>query len=180
MKNEGLFKKYMTALSELHGKELSHLLNSLYWKALEPFSDEQCERVFKEMIFGSKFFPKPADFLEALQGKKEDQAALAWVKVIRAIRQIGPYQSIRFADDPAIHSVIQSMGGWTMLCDVTEKELTWKQKEFEKLYSIMKGQGKHPTYLPGIHERDNAANGYKVQTQIIQIGGGERPKEISA
>lgn len=177
MQNEIRFKEYMTAMGEIFDKEITPALSGIYWKILKPFSDEQCKVAFEQIFQTAKFFPKPADFLEALQGKKEDQAALAWVKVVKMIRQIGPYQSICFADDPAIHSVIQSMGGWIMLCDVTEKELTWKAKEFEKLYSIMKDQGKHPTYLPGIHERDNAANGWKVKTQVVMIG--EKPKEIT-
>ncbi len=178
MKNEKLFKQNMGALGEIHGKEISNLLMALYWKVLEPFPDAECDRAFKDMIFNSKFFPKPADFLESLRGKKEDQAALAWVRVEKAIRRIGPYQSIRFADDPAIMSAIQCMGGWPEFGNISEKELPWKAREFQKLYVIMKGGENHPSYLPGITERDNSAHGFgDLKTEIIEIGNqGERKR----
>lgn len=179
MKNEKLFKEYMAALSEIHNRELSALLNSLYWKTLEPFTDDECERAFKELVFSTKFFPKPADFLEILQGKAEDQGARAWIQVVGAVRRYGNYQSVRFAD-PVIHSVIEFMGGWGATRDWTDSELKWKQKEFEKMYGIMQRNGKHPEYLPGDIEIQNAANGYEEKREIVQIGFDEKVKEIAA
>jgi hypothetical protein len=179
MKNERMFKQYMTALSEIHGKELSALLNSLYWKTLESFADAECERAFKELILSSKFFPKQADFLEILKGKEEDQAARAWIKVVESVRRIGPWESVKF-DDPVIHTVLKFMGGWSVTGDWKENELKWKQKEFERLYAVMAKGGKHPEYLPGQCEVDNAAAGYDREPEIIMIGFDEKAKEIAA
>jgi hypothetical protein len=165
MKNERMFKEYMTALSELHGKELSALLNSLYWKTLEPFTDQECEQAFKELIFSAKFFPKPADFLEILKGKDEDQGTRAWIKVIENMRRVGPWESVQF-DDPVIHSVLKFMGGWSAIDDWKPSELKWKQKEFERLYVIMSKGKDHPQYLPGMHETENGSEG----RNIVKIG----------
>lgn len=162
MKNDLLFKQYMTALSEIHGKELSTLLNSLYWKTLEPFTDAECEQAFKELVFSTKFFPKPADFLEILRGKIDEQGTRAWIQVVEAVRRHSNYESVRFAD-PVIHSVIEFMGGWGKTRDWTDSELKWKAKEFEKVYGIMQRNDKHPEYLPGDIEVQNAANGYEVK-----------------
>jgi len=180
MKNERLFKEYMTTLSEIHGKELSALLSSLYWKTLEPYEDAECERAFKEIIFSSKFFPKPVDFLETLQGKREDQGARAWIKVIDTVRRVGTYESVEF-DDPVIHSVFKFWGGWGVIKDWKESELKWKQKEFERLYSIFASTNdNHPKYLPGDIEIQNTANGYETEPGIVRIGFNERAREISA
>lgn len=178
MTDERLFKEYMTALSEIHGKELSALLNSLYWKTLEPFADVECEAAFKELIFTSKYFPKPADFIEILRGKKEDQAAKAWIKVIEAVRKIGNYQSVKF-NDPIIHSVFAFWGGWGVTADWKESELKWKQKEFERLYTIMASGKKHPEYLPGYCEIKNTADGYDTTAEIIKIGFDDDQKMIT-
>lgn len=169
MKNEIMFKQYMAALSEIHGKELTALLNSLYWKTLEPFTDQECDAAFKELIFSAKYFPKPVDFLEILSGKKEDQAARAWIKVVKAIRKVGNYESVKF-DDPVIHSVFEFWGGWGVTANWKDNDLKWKQKEFEKMYTIMAANKKHPAYLPGICEIENAANGYETPANIIEIG----------
>jgi len=178
MKSQRIFKEYMTALAEIHGKQLSSLLNSLYWKALEPFSDEQCEKVFKELILTSKYFPKPADFIEILGGKKEDMAARAWIKVVDTIRQIGNYQSVQF-DDPVIHSVFKFWGGWGVTADWKESDLKWKQKEFEKLYTVMASGKKHPSYLPGTTEIQNDAHGYHDEPNIVKIGFDEQQPQIA-
>ena len=175
MKNRKLFKEYMTALAELFGKELTALLNGLYWKILEPFGDEQCEAAFKELIFSSRFFPKPADFLDLLRGKKEDQAARAWIKVVDAVRGIGNYESVQF-DDPIIHSVFKFWGGWGVTADWKESELKWKQKEFERLYVIMSANKEHPTYLPGLNEINNAASGCDIQAKPVRIGFDDQKK----
>lgn len=179
MKNEGMFKEYMLALSELHGKDLSPLLFSLYWKTLEPFTDQECELVFKKLVFSARFFPKPVDFLEILRGKIDDQGARAWIQVVDAVRRHGNYQTVRFAD-PIIHSVIEFMGGWGKTGEWYDSELKWKQKEFEKLYGIMQRNNKHPEHLPGLCEIENAANGHDRQPDIIQIGFGQKVKEIAA
>lgn len=170
MKNESKFKEYMATLCELHDRTMSKLLTDLYWKVLEPFTNEQCEEAFKEIIYSNKFFPKPADFREVLLGKKSNKATEAWLEVLNAVARIGNYQSIKF-DDSAIHSVIQAMGGWPQLCMMESTEEKWKQKEFERLYEVIAGRGgKHPDYLPGTTELENHKLGHEIQPEIIEIG----------
>jgi Domain of unknown function (DUF6475) len=183
MKNEIKFKEFMSLLSETFDKPLSSALSDLYWKILEPFTDEQCEAAFKEIIYSSKFFPKPVDFVEILRGKKADRATEAWIEVLNAIKRIGNYESVKFSD-PVIHSVLQVMGGWDHLAStMTMDEEKWKQKEFERLYQVMERRGNHPVYLPGTCEMQNTAamiamyedrTGEKYEQKIIEIGFDEQ------
>lgn len=176
MKNEKAFKESMVTLSELFDKPLSKLLFEIYWKALDPFTDEECKRAFNELALSSKFFPKPADFIEILRWRKEDQAARAWIKVVETVRRVGNYQSVQF-DDPVIHSVFKFWGGWPVTADWRDDELKWKQREFEKLYSIMARNDSHPAYLPGTCEIDNAARGFDIKTDIVKIGFEGKPAQ---
>lgn len=170
MKNETKFKEYMATLCELHDRTLSKLLTDLYWKVLEPYTDEQCEEVFKEIIYSSKFFPKPADIIEVIHGTKRNRATDAWLEVLESVKRIGNYQSVKFADT-IIHSVIEVMGGWPQFGTMTNDEIKWKQKEFERLYEVMSSrEGKHPEYLPGIFELENTRNGWPMQNEVIRIG----------
>ena len=170
MRDEIKFKEYMAMLCELHDKTLSKLLTDLYWKILKPYTNEQCEAAFKELIYSSKFFPKPADFKDILCGKIKNIATEKWLDVLRAVSVIGNYKSVRFAD-PVIHSVINAMGGWQQLCMMQKDEEKWKQKEFERLYEVISQRGgKHPEYLPGAHEMENARTGYNIKQEIVEIG----------
>lgn len=170
MKNEIKFKEYMTMLCEVHDKILSDLMKDLYWKVLNSYSDEQCEDAFKKLIYESRFFPKPADFLEVLRGRKEDIATAAWLDVLGAVKKIGNYQSVKFAD-PVIHSVIQALGGWPQLCMMENSEVKWKQREFERLYEVIAARdGNHPEYLPGTFEMENFRNGYGENERVVRIG----------
>lgn len=178
MKNEIKFKEYMATLCELHDRTMSKLLTDLYWKVLEPFTDEQCEAAFKELIYSNRFFPKPADFREILCGRKENKATEAWLEVLNAVARIGNYKSVKFSD-PAIHSVINAMGGWPQLCLMESKEEKWKQKEFERLYEVIGARdGKHPEYLPGTHEIENFRMGNELDMEIIKIGLDEKSKKL--
>ena len=178
MKSEIIFKQYMTMLCELHDKILSDMMKDLYWKILEPFTDEQCEAAFKELIYESRFFPKPADFREAILGKKSNKATEAWIDVLNSVARIGNYQSVKFSD-PVIHSVINAMGGWPQLCQMEAKEEKWKQKEFERLYEVLSArEGKHQDYLPGTHEMENNRIGHDYENTIVQIGFNKKIKYL--
>lgn len=177
MKDETKFKEFLTALCEIHDKNMSQLLTRLYWETLSPFDDEACESAFKELIFTAKFFPKPAEFMELLRGKKQDIAAIAWVEVVKTLKHTGTYESVQFAD-PVIHSVIDAMGGWIKLGEMVEDEEKWRAKEFERLYSIMDHRGNHPQYLIGICERDNGANGFEHERKPVLIGSPGKPAPL--
>ncbi|MCX5829307.1 MAG: DUF6475 domain-containing protein [Deltaproteobacteria bacterium] len=180
MKNEVKFKELFTLVCELYDKKVSATLAGIYWETLKPFTDDQCERAFKEAMLTLKFFPKPVDLLEILRGKAEDRATLAWIKVIEAVRRIGHYQSVQFGD-PVIHSVFKFWGGWSVTVngDWDESNLKWKQKEFEKLYATMSQDNNHPRYLPGKCEIDNAARGFDIKSEIIKIGFENEKRQIS-
>ncbi|MFA5340570.1 MAG: DUF6475 domain-containing protein, partial [Clostridia bacterium] len=147
-----------------------------------------CENAFKKIIQSCRFFPKPVDFIEILNGKKQDQATIAWIEVLGAVKSIGNYQSVKFSN-PVIHSVINAMGGWENLAaTMTIDEEKWKQKEFEKLYQVMERRGNHPKYLAGAHENSNTPSmiaayedrtGKKFNQEIIEIGF-EEQKQISS
>jgi len=170
MKDEIKFKEYMATLCEVYDRTLSKLLTDLYWKVLEPFTDQQCADAFKEIIYSSRFFPKPADFIEVLQGSKKTRATEAWLEALETLKRIGNYESVKFAD-AAIHSVVMAMGGWPEFCMMENEDVKWKQKEFERLYEIISGRGgDHPTYLPGTTELHNFRTGFEINKNIVMVG----------
>ena len=185
MKDKNKFKAMMMSIGEIFDKEISQSLLEVYWRVLEPFSDAQASRALNHAISTCKFFPKPADIIEILTVKLEDKAILAWVQVEDAVRKIGNYVSVKFVDDPVIHSCLEAMGGWHRVGEWKEQEMVWKRKEFETFYMIYDCKEKHPDYLPGWSEINNRANNFHIRKPIL-IGGdhgrikGSIRKEIRA
>jgi hypothetical protein len=157
MKDDTKFREYMLMLGEIFDREISNVTIDIYWITLEPYPDDQCIKAFVQLIQTARFLPKPSDFLEILGGRAENKSAFAWMQVTEAVRRIGPYESVMFSD-PVIHCVIRAMGGWPYFQDCPTSEWKWRQKEFERFYQIMCGNGvdNPPTHLPGIFEmQDN-------------------------
>lgn len=157
MKNKKKFSELMSLLSLTFDKEISKPLNDVYWTILKNYDDESCEKAFMACLTGCRFFPKPAELLEAMQANQGDKAVEAWAKVDKAMREIGNYDSVDFGDRK-IHKCIEMLGGWDYLGTLTEADWKWKRKEFESLYQGIKSED-GPDYIPGLAEKNNALLG---------------------
>jgi len=146
---------------------ISPFKTEIYFRVLSGKPIEAIERAIIEIIKTRKFhsFPKPAELLELIDGKNEDRAILAWVCVREAIGSIGGYESVAF-DDPVINKVIETMSGWVELCNTETKEMTWKQKEFERVYILMdrREHTGYPKSLPGIKARHSSQKAVEIKT----------------
>lgn len=165
MLTKSLFMKNFTGICELFDKQISDALTAIYYESLKGMTDQEFKEAINRITTTLKFFPKPADFLDALRVDESAQAIMAYEKAINAGRQHGSYRSVQF-DDPTIHSVIELMGGWQKFC-LSEDERKWQQKEFEKIYQVMRKRGSHPKYLPGKIEQSNALEGHDIPPPVV-------------
>ncbi len=132
MKNEIKFKEYMSGLGELFDKKLSDTLKDIYWKALLPYPDKECEIAFDQLIRTCKFFPKPSEFIEIMKGPESDRVLLAWSKVMSALSE-----STVVHHDKAIEDTIKALGGWEYIGTQTYDELKWVEKRFMDFFPVM-------------------------------------------
>ena len=161
MQDKKKFLEMMTGFCEIHGKELSENALKLYIKAVENFDDELVFDAMNRFMLGSSFFPKPHDIIELIQGKTSDAPLLAWQSVIEAIAEHGAYQSVRF-EDGRIGRAIALMGGWPALCSTDTKDMVWRQKDFERIYTSLHPESSSES-LQGLHESSNLKKGYFKQ-----------------
>ena len=105
-----------------------------------------CEGVMMTKTIST--FPLPGEIAAALNC---DKGLEAWLSARKIVRRHGAGMSVIFPD-PVIHSVIEAMGGWQKFCWIPETDLTWKQKEFERLYPLMSNRNRHPERLSGYLE----------------------------
>lgn len=175
------FAKLLSKLGELYGKCISLQSRDIYWQALEVFEWADVEAAFSAYPHNSdsgRVFPKPADIVRFINGNGETRALKAWSAVEKAMRQIGIYQTVVF-DDYLIHAVIEEMGGWVKLCSMTEDDLPFRTREFQKRYMafVIKKPEFYPGCLYGLSNIENAKNGYPVELPLL-IGDIEKAEQV--
>lgn len=160
------FTQGLMVLAEVYNRKLSALLLHTYWNCLKKYSYAEFETTLWDFLknpnYARSYFPSPADWIKAIEGDNETKSLVAWTEVKTAIRQVGQYESVKFTD-ALIHDVIQEMGGWIFLCQQSERELIFLQKEFERRYRMnraLKKLTKGPRYLTGQIEHQNSLNGF--------------------
>lgn len=154
------FAQALAVLAEIHTKKLSPQFLDAYWNALKKYEYKEVMRSLNQLVVDpdvGQFMPKPADIVRYIEGNNETKALVAWGKVMRAIREVGAWESVIF-DDSKIHAVIMDMGGWIELCRKTTRELDFMAREFEKRYCSYqyRGADNYPVKLIGRSEQVNA------------------------
>ena len=176
------FVDIIQVVAEQYGKKLSEGVIALYWQGLQDFDLAAVRDALGRHIRNTdtgQYMPKIADIIKMLQGSSLDSALSAWAKVDRALRQVGPYETVVF-DDPLIHRVLHDMGGWMMLGQKTDDEWPFVAREFEQRYRGFKSRNErveYPAKLIGLSEAHNAKEGHKA-AQPMLIGDATQAKAV--
>lgn len=175
------FQEIMTILNESFGdpaKPVSDIKMRFYFKALSDLTIDQLNdaAIILARTKTIHTFPTPAELIQAVEGNPQEKAAVAFDKLLGAVRSIGPYQTVIF-DDPAIHAFVRSYGGWEEICDKTVEEWKFMRNEFIKGYNGLTGRTDVPLQLTGIHDAVNRAKGWnhRIPPSII----GDRSKALA-
>jgi len=182
MGDKKAFAEAMALLAEVYDREVSEQLVGIYFEALRELSiEELCSAIgnlIKTRVFPS--FPKPAEIIVACRGTDDDRALRAWLTALDALRRIGPWDSVRFARDPVIHSVVEAMGGWGRFCEMEKDEVPFRQKDFMQYYRLLHNE-KHPEHLAGIFEIDNSEKGLLkwAKRSIVTITEQQKPLPLA-
>ncbi len=134
----------------------------LYYLALRDLSKEEFLNGFIRMIRDREYtnFPSIAEIRKyGLWLKEEDvevRIHIAKEKLKQAIKVFGAYQSVAF-DDPNIHAVIDSLGGWVKVCIMKEEELEkFITFEFRKIYKVyLRSSYNINSRYTGLHDKEN-------------------------
>lgn len=136
----------VTDVLAYYRQPVSEFTLSVWWSACQPYSLEQIRKAMTAHATnpdGGQFAPKVADLVRILEGTHTDRAMLAWGKLHEAMSSVGAYQDVVF-DDPAIHAVVEDMGGWPKVCRTETKELSYLQKRFCDGHKAYTGRGTFP------------------------------------
>lgn len=154
----------------------------IWWEAMRRYEFQDVRKAMSYHIQNpdrGQFPPRPADIVRFLSGGSTDRALRAWSAVERAIRSVGPYQSVVF-DDLITHRVLDDMGGWIKLCEIgTEKEMEFQGNEFRTRYQgyAIRRPEDWPPQLTGYVEQDAIARGYQPPDPVV-IGDHQRALSV--
>jgi hypothetical protein len=162
---------------------VSEFTLSVWWSAMQPYTMEQVRKAMTAHATnpdGGQFAPKVADVVRILDGTHTDRAMLAWGKVHEAMSAVGAYQDVVF-DDPAIHAVIEDLGGWPKVCRSDLKELPFLQKRFcdsHKAYTN-RGEFPYPRRLAGDRSSDDEYERFGLQLPApALVGDREKASQV--
>mgnify|MGYP000202117441 CR=1 FL=1 len=176
-------------------QQVSPFTLQVWLQAMQPFEMEQVRKAMSAHATDAErgqFAPKVADIIRILQGTVTDRAMLAWGMVHEAMGSVGAYTDVVF-DDPAIHAVIEDLGGWPKCCRLPVDELSYLQHRFCESYRAYAGRGEfdYPKRLPGDRSPDSeyekrglalpkpAVVGDRDKARLVYRGGGNGKASIS-
>lgn len=177
------FAEIMQGLAENFGGELSKPGLKMRFELLRPYPLEAVEQMALRLLATRKYtrMPTIAEMLEYMgEGSVEDRAEIEAAKVLKAIGDVGGYQSVVF-DDPVTMAVIHgSYGGWRLLCaETAEADARWFRQQFGKTYAAYaRREVKVFGHLPGQLEIDAAAGESLRTPKPVLIGNQGRARAV--
>lgn len=153
------FSSLLTDVMAYYGQNCSSFTLTVWWGACQNFDLEQVSKALQRHATNpdrGQFAPKVADIVRVLQGTSAARAAIAWGKVHGAMSSVGAYSDVVF-DDPAIHAVIEDLGGWPKVCRIEIAELSYLQHRFQEAHRAYteRGQFEYMRRLPGDRSPDH-------------------------
>lgn len=153
------FVRLITDVLAFYKQDASPFALSVWWQACQKFDIEQVRKALTQHAMDAErgqFAPKPADLVRQLEGTATDKAILAWGKVLHAMQSVGAYTDVVF-DDPAIHAVVDDLGGWVKMCRGETKDLGYLQHRFCEAHRAYTGRGdlEYPRLLCGDRSPDS-------------------------
>lgn len=153
------FALLITDALAFYQQDVSSFAMGVWWQACQRYTLQDVSRALTRHATHpdrGQFAPKPADLVRLLDGSITDRAAAAWGKALDAASRVGAYTDVVF-DDPAIHAVIEDMGGWPKFCRGDLKDLSYLRHSFAQSYAAYaeRGQFGYPRRLMGDRSPDD-------------------------
>lgn len=105
----------LIGLAEVFGQEMSEPRSNAYWAALAEFDIADVTRGCAVALRTLKFFPKPSELIELIQGSADDRAQAAWNVFLQAVSE-GEQCSVKFADPAMAAAMDGAFTGWLPAC----------------------------------------------------------------
>lgn len=176
------FATLLIGLGETYSEPVSDARLEIYWRALSDLPIEALQGAATVHANTSRFFPKPVELREAVEGIVDDRAELAWSRVRFLVRRYG-YTGIdgrgkppTFPDPVTERAAMDLYGGWRGLCESLPAEgvgLVTAAKQFKASFAAYARQGvRESLALPSRSEAANRLTGLKAELESRGLSAG--------
>jgi hypothetical protein len=132
------FAELLIGIGETYGEAVSDARMEIYYRALEDLSLDAIRHAATVHVRTQKFFPRPVELREAIDGSMDDRAELAWGGLLRVVRSVGYYGNPTWTDLAMERAAMELYGGWKALCERLPAEgpgLIVAAKQFKATYA---------------------------------------------
>lgn len=131
------FIKTFTVLMEIYNTNFSEATINIYYEILKdvPVKDFEIsvKKILTERVFTT--FPKPAEFLQIIYGKKEEQEEAIVSEAVSKFRLCLKKGGAIKTDDRKLVWAISRMGGWDRCRNGNKDAENFLVNEFQKVYT---------------------------------------------
>jgi len=169
-----VFDAALMGLAAIFDKTLSDQILDAYFSALARFDWAQVNRGLNAALLACKFFPKPVELIELIEGSQEDHSAKAWQLLMGAVEMGGYYNSL-FVEDQALAAAIRkTFTGWMDLANElpgpSDPMYASLFNRFRANYGMARRSNEQAErYFVGFYEGQNRQN----VSQWLQVGEDE-------
>lgn len=131
------FAEGMFMLGETFNEPISDVKVEAYFQALIDYDIAQVTTAVQGALRGCKFFPRPIELRELIDGTADDAAEQAWAAVLGEVRRVG-YIGVPNLDARTMRAVKELWGSWVRLCETLPgegPELIGWIKQFKATYA---------------------------------------------
>lgn len=140
--------QFLAVLGEAFNEPVSEIRAEAYLFALEDVSIETLEGIGKRAL-NLRFFPRPADLRQLIEGTTEHESELAWLNVLKEVRRVG-YTGVPALSPASLETIRSLWGGWARLCQTLPGEgaelLGWA-KQFRGSYGAVRERIENPALI---------------------------------
>ena len=131
------FAALLSDVLGFYGKPTTEFAMSVWWQACAPFDISAVRKAMTAHATDpdrGHFAPMPADVIRNIRGTSKESAHMAWQRLIEQIRTVGSYGRPKL--DAPTSAALESIGGWSGLCQSQESQLSWLQRQFLTAYGV--------------------------------------------
>ena len=170
------FDSLLTSLGEVTGEVLSKGRIKAYRLALDRFTIEQLEFAINRAVQTAKFFPKPVEIAEAIEGSLDDRASRAWAAFLEAAG-CGGMHSVQFLEPACAVAVDAVFGGWVQACRMLDSQCSDEmvasyEKQFRRQFIAALNSGRPvDQYRAGLSEmslREGGGDWLETRPVLVQ------------
>ena len=154
------FATALATLAEGLDKTLTRTQIEFYFEVLRNFELPEIKQAIVQAGRECRFFPKPAELIEFIEGSKDGQAGKAWALLVEAARKGGQYASLWMEDFALAAAFRRTFPSWIEFCQelppVSDPmHASWFNR-FRSAYTDAKRSlAQEDRYFIGWHEANN-------------------------